>query len=309
MKNTTDKTALNESEDYKDYGFSSNGGIPMPKVFQVPRTMANQIVGISYNLFDQAEPNTLSIIGLDKKINQRDFKAFRFATQNFIFAYLKLDTKNAVYNEELSKVIGKNCYNARISVTLNELCLYGYGHEPDHKERKAMETLISLLHIQPVEVTFSGGEVIETNLCLKKNKRKAHNGADIFELELNAIWLEGMLTNYGELPRNYIPILGKIVRGRGGRLTELHYDLLNLLCIQDKRKPYAIDIITLVGKLNIIDIYYKYRKRTEDDIITAIEDIKKTGLISGYEVRTGTKRGSKAITQIIFHFNSYKDSR
>ena len=125
MKNSTNKTALNESEDYKDYGFSSKSGKPMPKVFPVPRTMATQIVGISYSLFDQAEPNTLSVIGLDKKINQRYFKAFRFSVQNFIFAYLKIDKENAVYNEELSKVVGTICYNARVSVTLNELCLYG----------------------------------------------------------------------------------------------------------------------------------------------------------------------------------------
>lgn len=284
---------------------------PTPDTFKLGREATLQLAKWERNLFtdqEERESGNYIVSGLPKKITDMDFNAFYFAVGQTLYNQSH-QSGNTDTNTGLTKRVAKNIsessshtyYNGEIVSSLKDLCRYGYGEEePTTAQRKAMISLIDTIHETPVTITFPNGDTFEATLCARMGVyTRAKDGAKLYHLILNPIFCENVKKNFAEFPQNLTKRLAAVTKKR----KPTHYRLIRLLGLQDKRKPFIRTMEVLLNELGLKEAYKSKAGRTEEELISIIEDIKKMKQITSYEVEKVSVRGKERISKITFYLN------
>lgn len=286
---------------------------PTPATFIVGRDVTFRLAEVERNLFtdiEEKDSGNYIVSGLTRKVTGRDFYAFSMGVGQILSNQSQQmgnkETNSGLTQQIAPKILdqtGHTYYGGEIVATLNELCWRSYGErKPSTRQREAMATLIDTLHSTPVTITFPNGDIIEANLCVKMGRYiRKKDGAIYYHLILNPIFCEGVKRNYSEFPQDVTMRLTAVSK----TATEAHYRLLLLLSRQIKSKPFVRNIDVLLEDLGLTEAHRKDRERTEKQLLTLFEDMKKPelGIITSYKVGTTTIRRKERITKVTFHLN------
>lgn len=288
----------------------------IPPTYKIGRAFSMQTGEISRDLFSVLEENkqgSYVISGLSRSVTEVDFEAFCIAIGQTLSNQSYL-AGNIIEFSGLSKKLSKKhrenfggiAYNGDVRVTLNELCRNAYGvNEPSTEQRNSMSTLLEALHHNKLTITAPNGEKLESTLCATMSKYTAEDGAITYDLYLHPILCHKVATNFAELPQDYTKRLTKAVT----RKTAAHYKLSLLLASQDKRKPFVRTMAQLLKDLNLEAQYKKDRGRTEKQILSVVESMKQTELISDYATEYITVRNKKLLYKFTFKINPIREER
>ena len=86
--------------------------------------------------------------------------------------------------------------------------------------------------------------------------------------------------------------------------TAAHYNLLLLLSLQTKNKPFVRTIKQLLKDLNLDEAHKKDKGRTERQLVSLFECMKNMKMIDRYKIEYTTTRAKKVIDKVTFHLSS-----
>lgn len=310
----------------KDNGSVSNfidllsgvGGVSLPSNFKEGRAATFALAKVEkertlWTDMEEKESGNIIIHGITRKVNEMDFYAFCLAARQILYNQsLKSghDKENSGLilqeSEAFNRETGVKRYNGNIVASITDLCR-GYGTDkPSLQQRKKMNALLDVLHSTPVKITFPNGDVLEKWLCVKSERyKRKEDGAILYNLILNPIFCED-IGSYSLLPQDIAFRLSEATP----RLSAEHYRLLNLLKVQDKRKPFVRYVGTMVEELGITEAFKAKRTRTENRLIELFEVMKKVEIITGYKIDYKTSsKGKKAIEKITCYFKAEEETK
>lgn len=280
----------------------------LPDFFKVGRDGILQLAKIDnrtlFTAQEEAESGNYIIGGLGRKISAVDFEAFKMGIAQVLYNQ-SYQSGHETENTGIQKHVVKQSpdkYGGEVVVSLNELCRLSYGvDEPSKQQKEAMTALLKTLHTNVAHVAFPNGDTLDVTLCATMNifTRKQDN-AKLYNLILNPIFCSRVATNYAELPQDAT----KRLTASTDRKTESHYLLFSLLAIQDRRKPCKRRIGTLLEELRLTDAYKERASRTEKQLLSLFEDMKKTGIITDFITERGRMgRRQNAVISVTFTLN------
>ena len=79
---------------------------------------------------------------------------------------------------------------------------------------------------------------------------------------------------------------------------------MRLLSIQIKNRPFVRTRDELLNELNLDETYKKDKGRTENQLISLFECMKKMKMIDRYKIEYTTTRAKKVIDKVTFHLSS-----
>lgn len=279
-----------------------------PPTFKVGRAAAIQLAKVERNLFTDIEERASGnyiVSGLPRNITETDFYAFGLAVSQLLYNQ-SVQSGNTETNTGLKKKravkaskTGETRYSGCVQVTLNNLCRLAYGVTDDVGaiRKRGMESLIETLNTNDVTITFLNGDTLKAPLCSRMVYKEKATGAKAYILTLNPIFCEDVKRNFSLFPQDITLRLSAATE----RKTKAHYKLLNLLGMQDKRKPFIRTIGTLFEELGLDT---KRASRSEVQLISVCEDMVKIGIITGYETEKGRLgRRQNAVKKVTFYLN------
>lgn len=291
----------------------------LPPTWKLGRAGQLALASANRDLFAEQEEQATgaTIIHGDKELTELmqglDFVAFcygaRQALSNQSYQSGNEDTFSGNSKKEAKRAKELGGYIGDITITLTDLCRYGYGvEEPSTEQKKNMKKVLETLHAH--KATFTGkGFKVEFPICATLAEiTREQDGAKVFHLNLNPIFCKNVNENFGELPQTALLSLSKVTR----RKAAAHYWLLTTLAIQDKRKTFVRHFVELVKDMKLNDVLKEGRRAwVEKRVLAVIEDVKKTGAIESYSVDYETSGGTKKISRITFRHNPefYRDSK
>ncbi len=285
---------------------------PVPDTFKIGRQVTFQLAKVERDLFsdvEEKESGNYIISGLPRKITQTDFEAFSFGIAQILynqsFQSGNTDTNSGLSKKQAVKITretGQTRYSGEVIFTLNELCRIVDGGELITDTKKAMKALIHTCDSTPVEIKFENGNYQKRYLS-KIMGEDYIDGALTYWLHLNPIFCENVKRNFAEFPQD----LSKRLTAATKKRKAEHYRLIRLLGRQDKRSPFVRRMDQLLTDLDLTEAYKNERGKTEQKILSLLNDLKKKemGLILDYETETAIIRRKERITKVIFHLNPY----
>lgn len=285
-------------------------GHALSDTYKVGRESSIALAKTNRTLFtsiEEKESGNYIIRGLERKVAEYDFEAFKMAFAQTLYnqSYQSGNTEqnSGISRKEakaLSKKSGRIYFKGEVVTSLNDLCRLAYGvDEPSMDQKKAMETLIDTLQKEDVKITFPNGDTLEAPLLWREKFTRKEDGAKFLHIIGHPIFCSNVASNFAEFPQNLTKQLSNITK----RKTLAHYRLIQYLGRHDKRKPVCCNINTLLVVLRLEEAYKEQSTRTEKQLITLFEDMKKLGLLSAYEIATTSARGRKAISKVKFILN------
>ena len=287
----------------------------LPPSFKMGRDVALQLSRVEGDLFtdmkkkNENENGKYIIYGLSRAISELDFAGFSFAVcqilYNQSFQYGNTDTNSGQTKEEAkeySAIVGSTQYSGNIVTSLNDLCRLAYGvDEVTANQRKKMARLINSIDDTYVKMQCPNGSYIKSWLCRReKESYTAENGAVYYYLRLTPIFCSDVMNNFGELPQDITKRLSEATKKK----TAAHYRLLRLLAIQTKNRPFVRTIEQLLEELNLDEAHKKDRRRTEEQLVSLFECMKKMKMIDRYKIEYTTTRAKKVIDKVTFYLSS-----
>ena len=295
------------------YNAISNKSECLPDTYKVGRQAVFKFANIDLqDYINSLDSNsrgqwTYRIRSETRRVTNTDLTAFFIAAAQILYnqSYLTGHTNtNSGINALLSRQ-SPGEYKGEIVASLNDLCRAGYGvSDPTTDQRKAMETLIRLLHNCPVIGKNSKGESGGAYLATISTWIDTKDRGRVYMLHLNPLFTRAAATSFGLLQQGYTQQLRLAISEGGGKYTDTAARLALLLSIQDHRKPFARSMQDLVRFLRIESIRQKDRARAEAQVLQACKAVQAAGLIDGYKAEyTGDGR-RKHITKITFVFGA-----
>ena len=150
------------------------------------------------------------------------------------------------------KIDGKEYNAAEIRVKISDLAFRAFGVN-SYTTRKQTEITLRAMQTGFTCRTAYGDEKRRSLLWLKGYDYDSKTKAKYQTIVLTAIYSKDIQNNFA-LHRN--GVLGML-----GRVTDEKIELLSLLGIQDKRKPFVVYLYSLLDKLGLADEYKKNKKR------------------------------------------------
>ena len=291
---------------------------PTPKTFKLGRVAISKLEEAKKDLFtdmEERDSGKYMISGLSKDVTDLDFYAFSYGVGQILSNQSQQmgneETNSGLIQHVATKLLdqtGHTYFGGAIVTTLNDLCRKGYAEKnPSTRQKEAMETLINLLDSSYINITLPNGDIWEnTRLCVSMGRYiRKKDGAVYYPLLLNPIFCENVKRNFSEFPQDAMERLAAVVRKRGGKMLAQHYKLLLLLSRQIKSKPFIRNIDVLLEDLGLTEAHRKDRERTEKQLLTLFEDMKKPelGIITSYKVETTMIRRKERITKVTFNLN------
>lgn len=286
----------------------------LPESWKMGRDGALQLAKMKRTLFteaEEAESGNIIVSGISDKVSKNDFEAFSFAALQTLYNQ-SYQSENEDLNSGISRKrannisnkIGSDYYGGEIVVTLNDLIRLGYGTEPTTELRQSVDSLIDILHKNPVKIKFPNGDEVEAVICARMGKftRKA-DGAITYDLYLNPIFGSRIATQFGELPQDIMRRVALSCKEKKQRLSSQHRSLLRWLSIQDKRSAHKLNIETLIQMLDMEDYFKENKRKAEKQLLSICEVMRDIDLLSSYDVQEGDVKGRKRIKAITFHLN------
>ena len=281
-ENPTELLQKLQTEDYKPETPEEQKGEP-PRRTPPTRKMARLPIlnnnPMQRSLFDelerQNEEGTLEMTSkIPSLISDLDFNALLTG------AMAVLSDQSYLYHneEELSgmakikvPILGKdnkevhNGYMGIIDVSLNELCIEGYGYTSADKIQKihkdGMIKAIEAVNSNAIAIKFPNGDIVECTLINKQlcYVRKS-DGARMYRLILNPIFTANSM-GFGVVPRGAITLIAQNLKGKKKRLNEAYHKFLLLLAVT-RGEVASISLENLLKRLELLDSFKKDRKRT-----------------------------------------------
>lgn len=287
----------------------------LPPSFKMGRDVALQLSRVEGDLFtemkkkNENENGKYIISGLSRAISELDFAGFSFAVCQILYnqsvQYGNTDTNSGLTQDEVkeySKIVGSTQYSGNIVTSLNDLCRLAYGvDEVTANQRKKMTSLINVMDDTYVKMQYPNGDYIRSWLCRREEERyTAEDGKITYHLRISPIFCSNVKNNYGELPQDITKRLSKATKKK----TAAHLRLLRLLSIQIKNRPFVRTRDELLNELNLDETYKKDKGRTENQLISLFECMKKMKMIDRYKIEYTTTRAKKVIDKVTFYLSS-----
>lgn len=287
----------------------------LPRSFKMGRNVALQLSRAEGDLFtdmkkkNENENGKYIIYGLSRAISELDFAGFSFAVcqilYNQSFQYGNTDTNSGRTKEEVkefSKIAGSTQYSGNIVTSLNDLCRLAYGvDEVTANQRKKMASLLNVMDDTYVKMQYPNGNYIKSWLCRREGERyTAEDGKITYNLRISPIFCSDVMNNFGELPQDITKRLSEATKKK----TAAHLRLLRLLAIQTKNRPFVRTIEQLLEELNLDEAHKKDRRRTEEQLVSLFECMKKMKMIDRYKIEYTTTRAKKVIDKVTFYLSS-----
>lgn len=286
-----------------------------PYAFKIGRDFALEIPETERTLFskiEERESGNYIISGLTKKVTELDFSAFTFALGQILYnqsyKYGNTDVNSGIERKKINIGKGKNLergkefYMGCIEVTLNDLCRYAFGAEPETQSKKKMAALVEVMDKTPVKITAPNGDLEESWLCkMITRTTRAKDGAVTYKLFLHPIFGYRIKNQFGELPQDIVKRLTETTKKK----TAQHYILMRWLSVQDKRIPHPLTIGKLIQLLRMEEYYRENKGKAEKQLISVFESMVKIKLLNKYELEYSTTGRRKYIKKITFHLNPY----
>lgn len=291
--------------------FNAVGSNPIPDTFKLGRRQQLQVPKWENTIFEtiEAEERGVCLVRGKVDITEYDFVAFQMAVgqalYNQSFQSGNLDTNSGLTKEvaqQMKAETGHTYYMGNIVVTLNQLCLDGYGNT-SKKSRKSMAAIIDTIDRTPVSIDFPNGDRLELRLAAVMGKYYSKkDGSLTYWLTLSPIFCEDVKRNFGEHPQDIALMMSKIV---SKKKSAAHLHLYRLLSIQDNRRKKGIvfTIPHLIEELGMEKEYKIKRGATEARLLSICDDMQKLGKITHYEKEHEYKRGKKWVSKIRFYLN------
>lgn len=288
----------------------------LPSSFKMGRDVALQLSRVEGDLFTEMEKNENEgengryiISGISKVVSELDFSSFSFAVcqilYNQSFQYGNTDTNSGLTTEvapRATKITRSTQYIGDIITSLNDLCRLAYGVDaPDARQKKSMSTLLKTIDKTPVVTYLPNGDKLEAKLCVIMGRyTRKEDKAVYYHLHLHSVFCSNVKNNYGELPQDITKRLSEATKKK----TAAHYRLLLLLSLQTKNKPFVRTIEQLLKDLKLDEAHKKDKGRTERQLVSLFECMKKMKMIDKYKIEYTTTRAKKDIRSITFHLSS-----
>lgn len=288
----------------------------LPPSFKMGRDVALQLSRVEGDLFTEMEKNENEgengkyiTSGISRVVSELDFRGFSFAVCQILYnqsvQYGNTDTNSGLTREEApraTKKTGSTQYIGDIVTSLNDLCRLAYGVDaPDARQKKSMSTLLKTIDNTPVVTYLPNGDVLETKLCATMSRyTREEDKAVFYHLHLHSVFCSDVKNNYGELPQDITKRLSKVTKKK----TAAHYNLLLLLSLQTKNKPFVRTIKQLLKDLNLDEAHKKDKGRTERQLVSLFECMKNMKMIDRYKIEYTTTRAKKVIDKVTFHLSS-----
>lgn len=292
----------------------------LPPTYKAGRGVNIQLASLQQTLFtalEEAESPNYIVYELRRSVKEVDFAAFTFAVTQTLYnqSYLKgnEDTNSGLertIDKALQRQTGQTFFGGTIATTLKDLCRLAYGvEEPDVTQKKKIASIIDILKNNPLPISIpivnDKGEKDRIRLKdtlafpIREGERESDK-AKFFVLYLHPIFCN-LADGFLEAPQDLTKQLTAVVE----RKTAAHYHLLRLLLLQKKSNtPFVRYTDTLLEELGLTEAYQDQATRTEKQLLSICEDMKKIGIITEYEVERGRRgRRRNALIKISFHLN------
>lgn len=320
MKNTTNKTALNKSEDYKDYGFSSKGGKPIPKAFPIARALTTTLVKPSntmQTLFPEFDTEACSVVvSGDRKLTGYTFYSLCYALSQELYnqSYQRGYSDNEGIAkttdsslDAISNYVGKKLFYGNIRVTLSKLCRLAFGHKPDTKEREKVRAMLELLDSQKIILDFIWPTTEEDNddktqqikkkLLVIWEEETLIKGETEYTIQLHPYFSYNIQNSYGLIPQDFVAKLSLIER----RKDENYFKLVMFFSKNIRGKECIYTKRELLDLLGMLETYTKDKTRTEKTLHKYFENLVKVGYLEKWSVaETTIYKNKESITKYSF---------
>lgn len=290
----------------------------LPPSFKMGRDVALQLSRVEGDLFTEMEKNENEgengkyiTSGISRVVSELDFMGFSFAVcqilYNQSFQNGNTDTNSGISREEApraTKKTGSSQHIGDITTSLNDLCRLAYGVDaPDARQKRSMSTLLKTVDNTPIVTYLPNGDKLETKLCATISRyTREEDKAVFYHLYLPSVFCSKVKNNYGELPQDITKRLSEATKKK----TAAHYHLLLLLSLQTKNKPFVRTIGQLLKDLNLDEAHKKDKGRTERQLVSLFECMKKTKMIDRYKIEYTHTRAKKVIDKVTFYLSSRK---
>lgn len=177
---------------------------------------------------------------------------------------------------------GKEYNASEIHVKLGELAQRAFG-ENTFTSRKLTELTLKALQTGITVTNSAGDEKRRALIWIKGHDYDSKTKAKVLIIVLTGLYAKDIENNYALHENGVLKKLGK--------LTEAKFELLSLLGLQRKDKPYTISLPILLDKLSLTEDYKKNKKRvlkTLQDSFLALID---TGIITQLPKADKTPKG------------------
>ena len=280
--------------------------------FRMGRDAHLQLAKVKRDLFtdlEEKESGNYIVSGLERCVSKLDFTAFGIAASQILYnqsQYKGGKAFNSGLTQSESKratqIAGTTQYMGDVLVTLKDICRYAYGvDEPDYKQKKAMEKLLTTLHEKFITIHYPNGDMQNSHLCVIFDAYdRAADGAKLYHLRLHPIFCNKVMRNFGELPQDVIRRLSSLVK----RKTEAHYELIRLIGLQKKGSNFSRYIGDLVEDLGLTEDYKTNRGRIETRLSSLFDTAKDLYLIDSYTIEYTTLKGKKRMEKVTFKIAS-----
>ena len=173
----------------------------LPGTFKIGRQAVLEFLKIDLKS-SGGEVGTYKVGNIQRRVTNTDLTAFFIAAAQILYnqSYLTGHTNT---NSGIPAEIAYNVpidYYGNILVTINDLCRVGYGvSAPTTNQRKAMKTLLPLLHDVPLTTyTYLDGTPHTEPMCDVDGSAIAKDGSRVYRLRLNPIFTRLWEPNFGQ---------------------------------------------------------------------------------------------------------------
>ena len=305
---------VSNSQTTSSFGFK-NLKKPVPSSIKFGRFYEIKRPELQLSLFQNIEENrpnfTLTIGSEDRDVSLLTIKRVDFALRELLYIQsyqngnLEQNTgvaKNGVLlpsseNEEGQSISpeiidGKEYHVGEIIVKEGDLAKLAFGRD-DGSTRKLTRGALKAMQEGITARNAFGDERRRSLIWLRGHDYDSRTNAKLLDIVLHAFYAKDVASNFALHRQGVLNLIGKP--------TDEKLDLLSLLGIQDKRKPFNIYTITLLEKLSLKEEYKKNKSRAKKKIKDAIDAMLSCKMILQ---QPDTKKNSKGeIIEYTFYLN------
>lgn len=299
----------------------------LPSVIYVGRDFYLQLPQITENLYDilsekgsmvdvevykrdEENKGSVKLVKSKYPIDLDLFPSFvhavskNLSNQSYLSGNFVDENNNVILRgNELIRSERSGSYVGNITMSLRSFIQDVYGtKKPSSLQEKKVIGLLRALQDTFLHITRANGASETASLCYFSFSKAAANAPQMIHLNLHPIWSE-TLKGLGKAPQD---LAYSLTDALGNKKTPTHMKLINLLIIQDKRKPFRRNIDTLVKDLGLENYYQKNKKMVEEKITSTCSDLKEIGLIANFTINTTTGRGRAVMSSIEIYLPSEK---
>ncbi len=236
-------------------------------------------------------------------------KRIDFALRELLYI-LSYQNKNTAENTGLAKhgkltdgqeidgeeIEGKKYYPAQIMFSLSDITKRAFQTN-SFTNRKLAEATLDAMQVGLIWDMGGGKEQRRSLLWIKGVDTDNNTGSKLYNVVLHPIYAKDVSKNFALFKAGVLSEIGTI--------TDAKIELLSLLGLQDKRKPFVVNTYTLLEKVGLLEVFRHDKKRGLNQLKKAIDGMVEGAVITDYPEETKDYRGN--IIQYTFHLKQISE--